>query len=150
MDDTGFEMFKLFNAGYRCTQIMMKMALDAEEKENPDLLRALNGFCIGIGTAPKICGVLTAGIALLGLYAGKGTDTEYSKPGFTEMVDEYSEWFETEFGGRECWELIGVVSITDWTTKQEYRLKCGNILLKSYEKIQEILMNHDYEFGNRE
>lgn len=150
MDEMAFEMFKLFNAGYRCTQIMMKMALDAEEKENEDLLRALNGFCIGIGTAPKICGVLTAGIALLGLYAGKGNDTEYPKPGYSEMVDEFSEWFETEFGGTECRELIGVVSFTDWNTKQEYKLKCGNVLLKSYEKIQEILIDHGYEFGNRE
>ncbi len=150
MNDTAFEMFKLFNAGYRCTQIMMKMALDAEEKENEDLLRVLNGFCIGIGSAPKICGVLTGGIALLGLYAGKGNDRECPKPDYTEMVDEYTEWFEAEFGGIECRDLIGVVSFTDWNTKQEYKLKCGNILIKSYEKLQEILMDHGYEFGNRE
>lgn len=150
MDETAFEMFKLFNAGYCCTQIMLKMALDEEEKENADLLRAFNGFCIGIGSSPKICGVITAGIAVLGLYAGKGKETEYSKPGYSEMVDEYTEWFENEFGGTECRELIGVVSFTDWSTNQEYRLKCGNVLMKSYEKIQEILINHDYEFGNRE
>ncbi|MEA4926537.1 MAG: C-GCAxxG-C-C family protein [Syntrophomonadaceae bacterium] len=150
MDEMAFEMFKLFNAGYCCTQIMLKMALDEEEKENADLLRVFNGFCIGIGSSPKICGVLTAGIAVLGLYAGKGKDTEYSKPGYSEMVDEYTEWFETEFGGTECRELIGVVSFTDWSTSQEYKLKCGNVLMQSYEKIQEILVNHDYEFGNRE
>lgn len=150
MDEMALEMFKLFNAGYCCAQIVLKMALDAEEKENEDLLRALNGFCIGIGSTPKICGVLTAGIALLGLYAGKGNNTEYPKPGYSGMVDEFTEWFESEFGGTECQELIGVVSITDWNTKQEYKLKCGNILIKSYEKIQEILINNGYEFGNRE
>ncbi|HWQ41768.1 MAG TPA: C-GCAxxG-C-C family protein [Desulfosporosinus sp.] len=145
------EMFKLFNAGYCCTQIMVKMALDEEEKENEDLLRALNGFCKGVGsTAPKICGVITAGIAILGLYAGKGNDLEFSKPGYSRMADEYTEWFETEFGGTDCQDLIGVVSIIDWSTKQEYRLKCGNILLKSYIKVQEILADHDFEFGNRE
>jgi len=150
MDDTAFKMFKLFNEGYRCTQIMVKMALDEEEKENEDLLRALNGFCIGIGSAPKICGVLTGGIAILGLYAGKGGSIEYPKQGYSSMVDEYTEWFESEFGGTECRDLVGVISVTDWNNNQEYRLKCGNILVKSYEKVQEILTNHDYEFGNRE
>ena len=150
MDDRAFEMVKLFNAGYCCAQVMVKMVLQEEEKANEDLLRALNGFCIGIGNTPKICGVLTAGIAILGLYAGKGNNTEYPKSCYSDMVDEYTQWFETEFGSTECIDLIGVVSITDWKTKQEYRLKCGNLLMKSYEKIQEILRNHDFEFGTRE
>ncbi|UWG96485.1 C-GCAxxG-C-C family protein [Dehalobacter sp. DCM] len=150
MDNMAFTMFKLFNAGYRCTQIMMKMALDEEEKENEDLLRALNGFCIGIGSNPKTCGVLTAGIALLGLYAGKGNDLEYPKPAYSSMVDDYTEWFELEFAGTECRDLIGVVSFIEWSTNQEYRLKCGNVLIKSYVKIQEILRDHDFTFGSRE
>ena len=74
MDNTAFEMFRLKNAGYCCTQIMVKMALDEEEKENEDLLRAINGLCMGIGRTQKICGVLTGGVAILGLYAGKGND----------------------------------------------------------------------------
>jgi len=150
MDEMAFKMFKLFNAGYCCTQIMLKMALDEEEKENEDLLRALNGFCIGVGSNPRTCGVLTAGIAVLGLYAGKGSDREYSKPGYSDMVDEYTEWFESEFGSTECVDLIGVVTIKEWQTNQEYRLKCGNLLIKSYAKIQEILADHGFEFGSRE
>lgn len=150
MDDTAFEMFKLVNAGYCCTQILVKMALDAEEKENEDLLRALNGLCMGIGSTQKICGVLTGGIAILGLYAGKGNDLEYPKKEYSSMVDEYTEWFEEEFGSTECKDIIGVCSVTDYTNNQEYRLKCGDVLVKSYEKIQEILGNHDFEFGSRE
>jgi hypothetical protein len=30
-------MFKVKNAGYCCTQVIIKMALDEEEKENEDL-----------------------------------------------------------------------------------------------------------------
>ena len=150
MDDLGFQMFKLTNAGYCCSQIMMKMALDAEEKENVDLLRALNGLCMGIGSAQKTCGVLSGGIAIFGLYAGKGNDTEHPKPGFSVMVDEFSEWFEDEFGSTQCQDIIGVCSVTDFQSNQEYRLKCGDILMKSYEKIQEILQENNFEFGSRE
>lgn len=150
MDDMAFKLFKLVNAGYCCTQLMVKMALDEEEKENEDLLRALNGFCMGVGSTQKICGVLTGGIAILGLYAGKGNDIEYPKEEYSSMVDEYTEWFESEFKSTECRDIIGVCSVTDYTTNQEYRLKCGDILVKSYEKVQEILKDHNFEFGSRE
>lgn len=150
MDNTAFDMFKLVNAGYCCTQIIMKMALNAEGKENEDLLRALNGLCMGIGSTQKVCGVLTGGVALLGLYAGKGNDTEYPKPEYTEMVDEYTEWFESDFKSTECSDIIGVCTITDYNTNQDYRLKCGDLLVKSYQKLQEILRDHGFEFGSRE
>lgn len=150
MDDMAFKLFKLVNAGYCCTQVMVEMALDAEEKENEDLLRALNGLCMGVGSTQKICGVLTGGIAIIGLYAGKGNDTEYPKEEYSSMVDEYTEWFESEFGSTDCSDIIGVCSLKDYTTNQEYRLKCGNVLEKSYEKVQEILRNHNFEFGSRE
>lgn len=143
-------MFKLTNAGYCCAQIMVKLALDAEETENPDLLRAMNGLCMGVGSAQKTCGVLSGGIAVLGLYAGKGADAEYPKPGFTGMADGFTEWFGAEFGSTQCQDIIGVCSVTDFQTRREYRLKCGDILLKSYRKIQEILQENAYEFGSRE
>jgi C_GCAxxG_C_C family probable redox protein len=150
MNELAFQMFKYVNAGYCCTQVMMKMALEAEEKENEDLMRAINGLCMGVGSTQKICGVLTGGFAILGLYAGKGKDTEYQKPEYSDMVDEYTTWFESEYGSTECSDLIGVCTVTDYLTNQEYRLKCGDLMRKSYEKIQEILRDHDFEFGVRE
>ncbi len=150
MDNMAFEMFKLLNAGYCCTQVMVKMTLDEEGKENEDLIRASNGQCLGAGSTQKVCGVLTGGIAIFGLYAGKGKDTEYPKPEYSDMVDEFTEWFESSFESTECRDIIGVCTITDYATNQEYRLKCGDIMVKSYEKVQEILRDHDFEFGNRE
>ena len=150
MDESGFQMFKLTNAGFCCAQIMVKMALDAEGGENADLLRVINGFCMGIGSTQKTCGVLSGGIAVLGLYAGKGTDTEYPKQEFSAMVDEFTGWFENEFGSTQCQDIIGVCTVTDFQSHQEYRLKCGDILLKSYQKIQEILQQNNFEFGSRE
>lgn len=149
MDDMAFTLFKLVNSGYCCTQIMMKMALDVEEKENEDLLRAINGLCMGVSSTQKICGVLTGGIAILGLYAGKGNDREYPKQEYSSMVDAYTEWFEAEFGSTECQDIIGMCSVTDYKTNQNFRLKCGDTLKKSYEKVQEILQDRDFEFGSR-
>ena len=150
MDEIGFRMFRLSSAGYCCAQIMMKMALEDEETKNEDLIRALNGLCMGIGSEQKTCGVLTGGIAVLGLYAGKGNDREYPSTSYTEMVDEFTEWFRGEFGSTECADLIGVCSVMDYQTNQEYRLKCGDTLIKSFKKIQEVLQGHGFTWGSRE
>jgi C_GCAxxG_C_C family probable redox protein len=150
MDDTAFKVFKLSASGFCCTQIIIKLALDAEEKENTDLIRAVNGLCRGLGGTQKTCGVLTGGIAVLGLYAGKGSETEYPKEAYAPMVAEFIKWFEEEFKSTECVDIIGVCSFTDENSNESYMLKCGDILLKSYQKLQEILAEYDYEFGSRE
>lgn len=149
MDDTAFKIFKLSASGFCCTQIMMRLALDEEEKENMDLIRAVNGLCKGIGDAQKTCGVLTGGIGIIGLYAGKGEEREYTKEGYSLMLDEYLEWFDEAFESTQCLDLIGVTKFTD-ANNQSYMVKCGDILMKSYYKIQGILTEHGYEFGSRE
>ena len=149
-DDLGLKMFKLSAAGYCCSQIMMKLTLEAEEIENPDLIRAVGGLCFGVGSYQKTCGVLTGGIAVFGLYAGKGTDGEYPKPCFSAMVDDYTDWFAAEMGSVECRDIIGVCSVTDYQTNQSYRLKCGDILVRSFNKVREILQENDFEFGSRD
>lgn len=150
MNDIAFRAFKLASCGFCCTQIMIKLALDDEENENNDLIRALNGFCMGIGGNQKTCGVLTGGIAILGLYAGKGNEMEFAHENFNHMVNEYVEWFENEFNSTECMDIIGVYSFKDEKSNENYMIKCGDILLKSYEKAQEILSKYDYEYGSRE
>jgi len=150
MDETAYRILQLSMAGYCCTQIMLKMALEEEEKENPDLIRAVNGLCNGIGNDQKTCGVIIGGIGILGLYAGKGTLREYSKDGYNSMIREFMEWFEDGFGSTDCIDLIGVTKFTDANSDQSYMVKCGDLLTKSYLKIQEILTENGYEFGTRE
>ncbi|NTW71401.1 MAG: C_GCAxxG_C_C family protein [Eubacteriaceae bacterium] len=150
MDDIAFGMFKLANAGYCCSQIMIKMVLDLEEKENSDLIGAANGLCLGMGGLQKTCGVLAGGILILGLYAGKRSDTTYPRDEFYGMLKEYTEWFEDEFESTDCIDIIGVCDIQDYTNNQQYRMKCGDILTKNFEKLLQILEENGFEFGNRE
>lgn len=150
MDDTAFKMIKLANSGYCCTQIMIKMVLDEEDKENNDLVKAVNGLCKGIGGCQKTCGVLTGGIAIIGLYAGKGEDIQFPSENYGKMNNEYIKWFEEEFKSMECMDIIGVYSFNGENPNENYMLKCGDILLKSYEKIQQILYKYGYEFGSRD
>lgn len=148
MDDLTFRIFKLSAAGFCCTQIILKLALDDEGTENDDLIRAAQGLCKGIGNTQKTCGVLSGGIGVLGMYAGKGNEREYSKENFSRMIQYYCEWFEEEFGATDCQQLIGVTKFE--TEDQSYQVKCGDIMVKCYSKIYEILSEYGYEYGNRE
>lgn len=150
MNDTAFRIYKLASAGFCCTQIMLKLALEDEEKENVDLIRAVNGLCGGINFTKKTCGVITGGIGIIGLYAGKGETREFYKENYKVMIDEYMSWFEEEFESTECGDIIGIQSISDDAGNISYPVKCGDILLKCYEKVQEILYKYGYEFGERD
>ena len=149
MDELKFELYRLGTEGYCCSQIMLKLALDMEEIENDDLIRVMNGLCNGIGGNQKTCGVLTGGIGVIGLYAGKGKAREYTQDNFGTMVKAYTDWFEERFESTECLDLIGVYRFTD-ENNQAYPVKCGDTLLESFEKVVEILQENGYTFGNRE
>lgn len=141
-NDVAMKIFKLSSLGYCCTQIMIKMALDEKGIENEDLIRSSNGLCKGLGGRQSICGVLTGGIMILSLYAGKGSDTEHCQESYGQMINEFIDWFEDEFLSLECVDIIGVNKFEN--NNNSYMLKCGNILTKSYEKVLNILNDYNY------
>lgn len=147
-NDTAFNVFKMSASGYCCTQIMLKMALDEEGTENDDLLRSAGGLCKGIGGKQGTCGILTGGVMILGLYAGKGKEEESHKDNYGDMVSEFIDWFESEFESIDCADIIGVAKIDDGDNS--FMLKCGDIIIKSYEKVIQILYENGYEFGARD
>ena len=147
-NEIAFKVFKLSALGYCCTQIMLKMALDEEGSNNEDIIRSANGLCNGIGGRQSTCGILIGGIMIIGLYAGKGRDDEYYKESYGNMVHEFTRWFEEKFESMDCIDIIGVNKFDDG--ESSYMLKCGDIIIKSYEKVIEILIENGYEFGIRE
>ena len=48
------------------------------------------------------------------------------------MVHEFTDWFEEEFGSLDFIDIIDVNKFDDGESK--YMLKCGDIIIKSYEK----------------
>ena len=46
MADEAFRVAALSLKGYKCSHIMVQIGLDAQEKTNPDLLRAMTGLIL--------------------------------------------------------------------------------------------------------
>lgn len=150
MDDISFRIYKLAVSGFCCSQIMIIMALEEEERENEDLVKASHGLCGGINLTQKTCGCIISGIQILGMYGGKGSEDEYCKENFKVMMDEYMEWFEEKFESTDCIDLVGVQIIKDDEGNATYPVKCGDIVKECYLKIQQILYENEYDFGDRE
>lgn len=136
MNQDSFRMFKLAAQGFCCTQIMILMALeDAGKIDNPDLIRAMQGLCGGMGRSGGTCGALTGGVSIIGLTAGKGTPTEQSNPKLGRMAGELLEWFDKTFPSRDCEDIIQ----TKLGEGDAYPVKCGSIVSTTYAKVREII-----------
>lgn len=133
-------MMELALEGFNCSQILMLLALEAQGKQDPDLIRAMTGLLAGLGCG-KVCGALTGGCCVIGLYAGKASAQENADERMPAMLGEFVEWFEVEFtslyGGINCAEIAG----------DDARLRlsrCPEIVRRSFEKIVEILEQNGF------
>lgn len=134
MDDTLLKMLELSGKGYCCSQVMLRMVLDMQGKENPDLIRAMAGLCNGIAFSSNVCGAFSGGACLLSYYAGKGSDTDETSQGYATMLTDFAHWFNMEMGSR-----FGGINCAEILMRSPDRSVCKDIVLESYSKAIELL-----------
>ena len=94
------EVMRLMREGYSCGQIVVKLVgLDPVEKENDDIIKAMDGMTYGLG-CQYTCGSLIGGAAALAMYA----DTKEAK---NNMINKLCSWFEHKYGGDTCADILG-------------------------------------------
>jgi C_GCAxxG_C_C family probable redox protein len=147
MDDVMMRMIELAHQGFYCSQILIILALEAQGKNNPDLVRALSGLHGGMGDCGKVCGTLTGGACLLALYAGKGTPEEKENIRLNPMINELVEWFEQECRSRfdtgtACSEILQDDARNSTT-------RCPQIVMATFEKVRSILAEHNIDFSGQ-
>ena len=144
MDDTMIRMMRLAQKGYTCSQILILLALEARDEQNPALVRAAAGLAYGCGTGKGSCGVLTGGSCVIALFAGKGSDEEQESEKFMMMLQDLSDWFSErvggQYGGIDCQAIVGEEG------PAAARQRCGSILAETYAKVVEILIANGFEF----
>jgi C_GCAxxG_C_C family probable redox protein len=144
MNDDAFRVLDLAMQGFQCSQILVQISLEAQGKENPELVSAMTGLTGGMGSG-KTCGALTGGCCVLGLYAGKSSAEQNADDRLQTMQTRFVEWFETgytaRFGSIEC---AGIVQ----DDMRNRMARCPTIVMESLEKLKEILDEHNYEFSN--
>jgi hypothetical protein len=145
MTDENFRVAELSLKGYKCSHILVQIGLDAQEKHNPELLRAMSGLAIGMGNG-LTCGVLTGGCCLIGMYAGTDNGEHEEHPRLPLMLEEYVEWFQEEadqrYGGIDCKTIMQ----SDPRLRNE---RCPGLILSAVHKAREILEANGFELDGR-
>ena len=108
--------------GYCCSQIIMAAYLKRMEKENPELIEAVGGLCIGSHIG-QLCGTLSAAICVITLATGGETRA---------MCDDLTAWFEDSYGSVQCRDIIG----EDLIYKVDI---CKDVVTDTFNKMEEIL-----------
>jgi hypothetical protein len=136
-DDLTTDILRLAHAGYCCSQILMRLALDLQGRDDPDLVRAMAGLCRGLSQGSQTCGVLTGAACVLGLYAGKGVDGEAEHERLPVMLEELTDWFSQTacagLPGVRCQDILGGPDQPPDTTR------CGGLVADGWLKVVEIL-----------
>lgn len=140
MDDLLFRMMELKARGFYCSQIMMLLALEYQDKTNEDLVRSMAGLAFGVGIG-DVCGALTGGACILSLYAGKGTDEEEEHFRLMGMLHELGEWFKESYVGH--YGGISCDAISEEGSLRNER--CGGVVAATYRKVLEILVANEFD-----
>ncbi len=144
MSDESLRMMELSMQGFGCSQIMLLLALEAQGKSNPMLVRAVSGLQGGLGFTGKLCGSLSAGCCLLSLYAGRGTAEEVEDSSLPRMIQTLVEWFEQEYtskyGGIDCSMILQ-------GDARNQISRCPSIVAETFTKVKEILADNNIDFN---
>lgn len=145
MTDESFRVAELALKGYKCSHILVQIGLDAQEKTNPDLLRAMSGLANGMGGG-LACGALTGGCCLIGMYAGMDGEGRDEHGRLPLMLEEFAEWFRehagTRYGGIDCETIMQ----DDPRLRNE---RCPGLILDAINKAKEILDANGFELDGR-
>ena len=145
MNDDLFRIVEFAGKGFFCSQILILMGLDAQGKENPDLVRAIGGLPGGLGFSGKNCGAMTGGACLISLYAGKGTADETPDAHLNEMIGELLKWFGEEYGS-----VYGGINCSDIIENNPAYMKerCPKMVTAVFGRVKEILAEHGYDLSS--
>ncbi|WP_094607081.1 hypothetical protein SPSIL_029980 [Sporomusa silvacetica DSM 10669] len=146
MTDRFMKLLELSQAGFYCSQILLIIGLEAQGKENPDLVRAMSGLVGGLGFSGRTCGALTGGACLIGLYAGKGSVEEIEDSRVNDMIREFAEWFEQEPGSQYNGSTCDIILEKN---PQNRASRCPDLVLKTLDKVEEILVANGYDLSGR-
>lgn len=146
MDD--LDTMKEFKSqGFVCSQIILKMGLELQGKENPDLVKAVQGLAGGLGYTGDVCGALSGSACLLGLYAGKGKPEDEDDPRLMFMIEDLVKWFKTEYGqvygGIHCENIISRSGTQAAST-------CALITAGTFQKVKDLLVENGYDLSGME
>jgi hypothetical protein len=133
-------MLELSHQGFACAQVMMQLVLDAEDKQDADLVRTVGALNNGLRGNALVCGAFLGGACVISYYAGQGEPDEMPNSAYDEMVQELYAWFAEQIaaprGGMTCPQMLG----NDDANKL---IVCPDAVERTFNRAIELLEGRD-------
>ncbi len=143
MSDIDLDLLTYGSQGFNCSQILVLLGLRLQDRENPELVRAMDGLGNGLGFCGETCGALLGGCALIAMNAGKGASEERAHDRLPMMIAELVDWFRTTAcagcSGIRCSDILD-----DASTGPDMQ-RCGQLVCGVYGKVLAILEENDVD-----
>lgn len=143
MDDS-IRIMELKTQGFYCSQILVLLGLELQGKNNPDLVRSIQALAGGIGFSGNLCGALTGGSCLLGLYAGKGKPEEQEDERLNLMLLSLVDWFTettgSQYSGINCDQILE-------GKQSNIPSRCPPLILAVYQKVKQLLVEYGFDLN---
>jgi C_GCAxxG_C_C family probable redox protein len=137
-------MLELRGQRFYCSQVVMQLALDLQGRDDPALVRAMEGLAGGLGFTGELCGTLTSGAAVLGLFAGRGRASDDEDPSLVFMTEDLVRWFGERFGeaygGIRCREILAGDPGAQAT-------RCPEVIAGTFHKVKELLVENGFDLA---
>ncbi len=142
--DELIRMLKLAGQGFHCSQVLLHLGLEAQGKENPDLIRSMAGLAGGVGFCGDICGASNRRGLFLGIVCGPRNSGRGGGPAAQRDGHRTGRMFTQEFsecyGGIHCREILA-----DDPRNQTSR--CPDLVTKTYEKVKLLLVENGFDLS---
>lgn len=136
-------MVQRVQQGFHCSEILLFAGLEAQGKTNQDLIRAVSALAGGVGFSGELCGALTGGACLLGLYAGRGDANEEPEQRLSIMVSELVDWFTVKYGQKYGGIRCSEITEDDPKTQPQ---RCPRIVSGVLKKVKSLLHENGVEW----
>ncbi len=124
-----------------CSQTVLAIGMKRLGLDDPDLLRAMAGYCGG--SCAGVCGALAGGEALIGLYVGRGTPEPDRDPRQKQLAAELSAKFRDYWKSTQCDDLVhGDPKLREYT--------CPSLMAATVEMAWGILHENGFNLDTRE
>ncbi|MDR3374181.1 MAG: C-GCAxxG-C-C family protein [Ancalomicrobiaceae bacterium] len=136
--DTSFRIAELLASGLKCSHVLMLLALEARGESDPRLVKAMSGLALGLGQGFN-CGCLTAGCAVIGLYAGRADAADDEDPRCAAAIDDFSGWFHAM--AKDAWGGIDCADIMQFDEALQAQ-RCPTLIASVWDRLEATLADH--------
>ena len=137
-------MRELKQQGFFCSQILMTLGLELQGKENPELIRAMNGLAGGLGFYGRNVRCLDGRRMFTRCLCRQRAADEEEDLKLNFMIEDLVKWFKAgygqDYGGIRCETILSGVPNGQAT-------RCPVMVAGTLQKVKELLVENGFDLA---